>query len=89
MLLQRELESLRAASPRARSLPRAIYGAAALARIDLIRSHAISPHRRKPAYEVFHQPGPHHPSLNTWYPVQCWLLGVHLKADRRCCGRTR
>lgn len=65
VLLQREVESLRAANPRAQSLPRAIYGAAALSRIDLIRSHAISPHRRKPAYEVKRQPGPHRPCPQT------------------------
>ena len=51
-VLQGELESLRAASPTARSLPKRIYGAAALSRIDLIRLHVISPRRRKPAYEV-------------------------------------
>ena len=50
--VQEELDRSRAASPRARSLPRGIYGAAALQRIDLIRSHTISPHRRKIAYEV-------------------------------------
>ena len=54
--MQMELEGMRAASPRARSMPKAIYGAAALARIDLIRAHTISPHRRKPAYEVGCQP---------------------------------
>lgn len=43
---------MRAGSPRARALPKGVYGPAALQRIDLIRSHAISPHRRKPAYEV-------------------------------------
>ena len=65
---------MRAASPRARSLPKAIYGAAALSRIDLIRSHAISPHRRKPTYEVSHQPGPHLSSLHTCNNVRPWLL---------------
>ena len=50
--MQEELDRRRAASPRARTLPRGIYGAAALQRIDLIRSQTISPHRRKVAYEV-------------------------------------
>lgn len=50
--VQEELDRSRAASPRARALPRGVYGAAALQRIDLIRSHTISPHRRKVAYEV-------------------------------------
>ena len=50
--MQEELDRSRAASPQARALPRGIYGAAALQRIDLIRSHTISPHRRKIAYEV-------------------------------------
>ena len=50
--MQEELDRSRAASPRAWALPRGVYGPAALQRIDLIRSHTISPHRRKIAYEV-------------------------------------
>ena len=50
--VQEELDRSRSASPRARALPRGVYGAAALQRINLIRSHTISPHRRKIAYEV-------------------------------------
>ena len=50
--MQEELDRSRAASPRARALPRGVYGTAALQRINLIRSHTISPHRRKITYEV-------------------------------------
>lgn len=43
---------MKAASPRARSLPSAVYGSGAQERVSLIRTHTISPRRRNPAYEV-------------------------------------
>lgn len=44
---------MRAAAPRARSLPRSVYGAGAETRVTLIRTRSISPRRRNPAYQVF------------------------------------
>jgi hypothetical protein len=43
---------MRAAAPRARSLPASVYGLGAQARVHLIRMQTISPRRRNPAYEV-------------------------------------
>lgn len=51
-LWQEELAQMRAAAPRARELPRTVYGAGAVARVGLIRTCSISPRRRNPAYQV-------------------------------------
>ena len=52
VMLQQELDQMRAAMPRPRPLSPAIYGPSARTRVALIRSHTVSPHRRPIAYQV-------------------------------------
>ncbi len=47
---------MKAAAPKARRLPRAVYGAGAAGRVRLIRTRSISPRRRNPAYQVSQSP---------------------------------
>ncbi|CAL8470461.1 g10003 [Coccomyxa elongata] len=51
LTVQEELEQMKAAAPKARRLPRAVYGAGAAGRVRLIQTRSISPRRRNPAYQ--------------------------------------
>ena len=66
-LPQQELDRLAAAAPRPRPLSPAIYGPSARARVALIRSRTVSPHRRPTAYQActryFVEKSPKEPTL--------------------------